>query len=189
MAEVSVIQPDSPPLLAVEEGNPRRRFFRDVYRAVLGAGFALLGLAGGVWTLGIARFLVPNVVTEPPQRVKVGYPGDYPRGKVETRFKEQYGLWIVHGPYQGQDQIYALRTVCTHLGCITIWQESERRFKCPCHGSGFSAQGINLEGPAPRPLERFAIRLAEDGQLEVDRSRLFQEELGQWRDPDCYVTV
>ena len=85
--------------------------------------------------------------------------------------------------------IYALRTVCTHLGCITLWSAAERKFKCPCHGSGFRADGMNFEGPASRPLERYAIRVADDGQLEIDRSRVFHEELGQWNDPDSYVVV
>ena len=52
-----------------------------------------------------------------------------------------------------------------------IWLDAEQKFKCPCHGSGFYKDGINFEGPAPRPLERYAIRVAEDGQLEVDKSR------------------
>ena len=69
------------------------------------------------------------------------------------------------------------------------WQESQRVFKCPCHGSGFHPNGINFEGPAPRPLERYAIRIAEDGQLEVDTSVMFQEELGQWNNPASYVTA
>ena len=43
--------------------------------------------------------------------------------------------------------------------------------------------------PAPRPLERYAIRVSDDGQLEIDKSKAFQEELGQWADPDSYVTV
>lgn len=163
--------------------KPRRGFFRLVF----GAGMTLLTGAGALWTAGTARFLMPNVVTEPSQRFKVGYPVDYPPGHVETRFKEEYGVWVVHGEYRGRQQIYALRTVCTHLGCITIWQESEGKFKCPCHGSGFYTDGINFEGPAPRPLERYAIRVAEDGQLEIDRSRIFQEELGQWRDPDSFA--
>jgi len=50
-------------------------------------------------------------------------------------------------------------------------------------------EGLNLEGPAPRPLERCAIRLADDGQLEVDTSVIFQQELGQWDDPASYVAV
>ncbi|MDD4268525.1 MAG: ubiquinol-cytochrome c reductase iron-sulfur subunit [Pirellulaceae bacterium] len=169
--------------------TPRRGFFCTAGRIALGGGFALLGFAGCLWTLGIGRFLFPNVVNQPPNRFRVGRPGDYPRGKVETRYKEEYGVWVVHGEYRGTPQIYALRTVCTHLGCITIWQEAERKFKCPCHGSGFRADGLNCEGPAPRPLERLAIRIADDGQLEVDRSRVFQEELGQWQDPESYVSV
>jgi cytochrome b6-f complex iron-sulfur subunit len=131
---------------------------------------------------------MPNAVAEPPQRFKAGFPAHYPAGYVETKYQPQ-GIWVVHGVYRGQGQIYALRTVCTHLGCITRWQESEQRFKCPCHGSGFHRDGINFEGPAPRPLERCAIRIAEDGQLEIDRGRTFREELGQWRDPASYVTI
>jgi cytochrome b6-f complex iron-sulfur subunit len=77
--------------------------------------------------------------------------------------------------------------VCTHLGCTPNWLEGEQKFKCPCHGSGFYKDGINFEGPAPRPLERFAIRVSDDGQLEVDRSRKFQQELGQWEDPLSFV--
>ena len=108
-------------------------------------------------------------------------------GRVETRYGEKYGVWVVNGTYQGRQQLYALRTVCTHLGCITTWQENERKFKCPCHGSGFHRDGMNFEGPASRPLERYAISIADDGQLEVDRSRVFHQELGQWDDPACYV--
>lgn len=156
---------------------------------LMGIGLTGLGLTGALWSLATGRFLFPNTLAEPPHKFRVGFPRDYPPGHVETRFKERYGVWIVHGRYRGHPQIYALRTVCTHLGCITLWEESERRFKCPCHGSGFSAEGINFEGPAPRPLERHAIRIADDGQLEVDNSVTFQEELAQWNDPASYVVV
>jgi cytochrome b6-f complex iron-sulfur subunit len=180
----SLAQTDSPAV------DPRRRgILRAMFGSCLGAGFTALGAAAGLWAAGTARFLMPNVTTEPPNRFKVGFPSDYPAGRVETRYKETYGVWVVHGVYQGRAQIYALRTTCTHLGCITIWQESEEKFKCPCHGSGFYRDGLNFEGPAPRPLERCAIRIADDGQLEVDRSRVFQQELGQWDDAACYVPV
>ena len=53
----------------------------------------------------------------------------------------------------------------------------------------FMEDGINFEGPAPRPLERFAIRVADDGQLEVDKSRKFKEEMGQWSDTASFVQV
>ena len=46
-----------------------------------------------------------------------------------------------------------------------------------------------LETRLPVRLERFAIRLADDGQLEVDKSRKFKEELGQWKDAASFVPV
>jgi cytochrome b6-f complex iron-sulfur subunit len=170
---------------AVDAG--RRGILRAMFGSAMGIGFTALGAVGSLWAAATARFFMPNVVTEPGERFKVGYPDDYPAGRVETKYRERFGVWVVHGAYQGRQQLYALRTVCTHLGCITTWQESQGKFKCPCHGSGFYRDGMNFEGPAPRPLERYAIRVADDGQLEVDRSRVFHQELGQWDDPECFV--
>ena len=167
----------------------RRGVLRAIFGSTMGLGFAALGAAGALWSAGTARFMLPNIRTEPPDRFKVGFPGDYPPGHTETKFKDQYGVWVCNGVYDRRQEIYALRTVCTHLGCITMWLEAEQKFKCPCHGSGFYRDGVNFEGPAPRPLERYAIRIADDGQLEVDRGRIFQQELGQWNDPACYVEV
>jgi cytochrome b6-f complex iron-sulfur subunit len=48
---------------------------------------------------------------------------------------------------------------------------------------------MNFEGPAPRPLERYRVTLAEDGQVLVDKSRKFQWEKGQWSDPDAFLQV
>ena len=120
---------------------------------------------------------------------KASRPDTFAPGAVETKFVAQYGVWVVKGEYNGQPQIYALRTVCTHLGCTPNWLEAEQKFKCPCHGSGFYKDGINFEGPAPRPLERYAIHLADDGQLEIDKSKIFQEEIGGWSDPASFVPV
>jgi cytochrome b6-f complex iron-sulfur subunit len=155
----------------------------------LAMGFASLAVTLGLWTLALARFMFPNILREPPSRFKVGFPGDLAPGQVETRFQAQFAVWVVRGEYNGQPQIYALKSVCTHLGCTPNWLDGEQKFKCPCHGSGFYKDGINFEGPAPRPLERYAIRLADDGQLEIDKSRTFQEELGQWQDPASFVSV
>jgi cytochrome b6-f complex iron-sulfur subunit len=98
-------------------------------------------------------------------------------------------VWVVNSEFDGIQQIVAIKSVCTHLGCTPNWLEAEQKFKCPCHGSGFYKDGINFEGPAPRPLERYAIRLAGDGQLEVDKAKTFQEQLGQWSDSASFVTV
>ena len=154
--------------------------------------FPFLAIAWGVFTgamaLGltaVGRFLFPNVLTEPPSTFKAGFPADFAIGVVDTRFKERYQVWIV----RDEEKIYALSTICTHLGCTPNWLEAEGKFKCPCHGSGFYATGINFEGPAPRPLERVGVSLAEDGQLLIDKARLFKFEAGQWEDSASFLPL
>lgn len=171
----------------------RRGFFRRIvaffFGSLLATGMTTLTLTSLAWLLGVVRFMFPNVLIEPPTRFRAGFPEDLSDGQVDGRFKTDFGVWIVRHEYDGRRQIYALRAVCTHLGCTPNWLEAEQKFKCPCHGSGFYKDGVNFEGPAPRPLERHAIQLAADGQLEIDTSRKFQEELGQWQDPACFVEV
>jgi cytochrome b6-f complex iron-sulfur subunit len=52
-------------------------------------------------------------------------------------------------------EIYALSLVCTHLGCTVAVTPKE--LVCPCHGSVFDRQGNVVEGPADRPLIRYAV--------------------------------
>lgn len=151
--------------------------------------WTVLAAIGGVWSLAIARFMMPNTVLELPSRFKIGPPSDYPYGKVSEKFKPSRGVYIVNTEFDGAPAIYALSSVCTHLGCTPSWLEAEQKFKCPCHGSGFYITGVNFEGPAPRPLERVGLSLSPDGQLEVDKSVKFQDELGQWQDPKSFVRI
>ncbi|MEQ8785878.1 MAG: Rieske (2Fe-2S) protein [Pirellulaceae bacterium] len=182
------------PAAPTSDGDASRRgFFAALFGAALGSslavGFSSLAVTNLLWGLGLARFMFPNILTEPPTSFKVGFPDEYAPGQVQTKFKAQFGVWIVRYEYDGNPEIYALQSVCTHLGCTPNWLEGEQKFKCPCHGSGFYKDGINFEGPAPRPLERFAIRVADDGQLEVDKSRRFFQEKGEWTDPSSFVPV
>ncbi len=174
---------------AADDEADRRGFLSMALGSFMALGFTSLSVTGGLFSLGLARFMFPNVLAEPPSRFKVGFKDGFPVGKVETKYVAQFGVWVVNSDIGGQQQIYALKTVCTHLGCTPNWLEAEQKFKCPCHGSGFYKDGVNFEGPAPRPLERYAIKIADDGQLEVDKSRAFQEELGQWNDPSSFVPV
>ena len=157
-----------------------------------------LGLAWGSFTAATAgclaatgRFMFPNVLNEPPQQFTVGFPADYGEG-VDERWKDRFGVWIVRTPFDIVHEgpgFYVLLVTCTHLGCTPNYLSAEAKFKCPCHGSGFRETGVNFEGPAPRPLERARIVLAEDGQILVDKSRKYQQELGQWLDPESFLTV
>jgi cytochrome b6-f complex iron-sulfur subunit len=170
-----------------EQAAERRAFLFGM--SALAIGFTALSATAAAWTLGSVRFMFPNILREPPSRFSVGTPDKFPPGQVEERFKAQFGVWIVNAEYNGQQEIFALKSVCTHLGCTPNWLEAEQKFKCPCHGSGFYKDGINFEGPAPRPLERYAIGIASDGTIEVDKSRTFQQEMGAWDDPSCFLPV
>jgi cytochrome b6-f complex iron-sulfur subunit len=151
------------------------------------AAFSASMLAAATAT---GRFMFPNVLFEPPPTFKAGLPEELQKGIVDERFKP-LGVWLVkdNDVVTGALGIYALSTVCTHLGCTPNWLDGEQKFKCPCHGSGYYKNGINFEGPTPRPLERFAIELAEDGQIRVDKSRKFQYEKGEWINPQSFLKV
>ncbi len=154
----------------------------------IAAGWTSFTLGMAAFTAMLGRFMFPNVLAEPPSTVKVGVPSDFAREDVSERYKAEWGFWIVRTEkYNGQDIIFALQSICTHLGCPPNWLAGEQKFKCPCHGSGFYISGINFEGPAPRPLERFKVAMADDGQILVDKSQKFQEELAQWSDPDSFL--
>lgn len=176
-----------------KEELPRRSFAGAMFEALCTPyyfAWTALSAIGAVWGLGMARFMMPNTVLELPSKFKVGSAGDFPLGTVSEKYKASRGVWIVHtDSYDGQNVIYALSSVCTHLGCTPSWLDAEQKYKCPCHGSGFYLNGINFEGPAPRPLERVGLSVGPDGMLEVDKSLKFQEELGQWTDAKSYVKV
>jgi cytochrome b6-f complex iron-sulfur subunit len=85
--------------------------------------------------------------------------------------------------------LVALSNICTHLGCVPNWLPTELKFKCPCHGSGFYMNGVNFEGPAPRPLERFRITLNPEGEIIVDKTKIFRQEKGEWNNPNSFISV
>jgi cytochrome b6-f complex iron-sulfur subunit len=161
----------------------RRGWMALAWGAFTAASVAALAATG--------RAMFPNVLNEPAQQFRAGFPIEYGIG-VDERWKDQFGVWIVRTNddlAQHAAGLYALIAVCTHLGCTPNFLSAEGKFKCPCHGSGFRVTGINFEGPAPRPLERAGISLADDGQILIDKARRFQFELGQWRDPASFLPI
>ena len=147
-------------------------------------GWGAFASAGGIGTLGVVRFLFPNVNFEAPQEFQTAPKSTFGAEAVDESWKETHAVWMVNTG----GQLIALSTVCTHLGCTPNWLTGEKKFKCPCHGSGYYINGVNFEGPTPRPLERF--RVYEDpitGKVVVDKNVKCQVEQGTCATPNFYL--
>jgi cytochrome b6-f complex iron-sulfur subunit len=155
------------------------------FLSTLGIAWTSFAAACGAGALATTRFMFPNVLFEPPQTFKAGLPEEFLPGTVDNRFKESYGVFVI----RDDNSIYALKAICTHLGCTPNWLEAEDKFKCPCHGSGFYRTGINFEGPAPRPLERYRLVVMDSGQILIDKTKFFAYEKGEWSNPESFLTV
>jgi cytochrome b6-f complex iron-sulfur subunit len=156
--------------------NVRRRKFMYL------GGWGLMGLFVAAVLGSTMRFFFPRTLFEPPTKYMIGYFSEYAQG-VSERFKKQHRIWIV----REMDKLYVIKAQCTHLGCTPNWLAAEGKFKCPCHGSGFTPDGINIEGPAPRPLERLKVALTEDGQIMVDESVKFRGERREWNKQGAFI--
>ncbi|MEZ6112838.1 MAG: hypothetical protein R3C99_17775 [Pirellulaceae bacterium] len=148
------------PAAAATVGDSRRGFFATsaalVFGSSLAIGFSSLAVTNLLWVLGLARFHVSEHLDRAPNEIQSRLSDDFGPGQVEEKYKAQFGVWIVRYEYEGA-QIYALKAVQarTLVARRTEWKAN--RNSCPCHGSGFYKDGVNFEGPAPRPLERYAI--------------------------------
>ncbi len=138
----------------VQVGAPSRREF--LYY-IWGASLALvLGEA----TAGLIWFALPRF-KEGTFGGVFSFPPDQIPGEQKAPVHDSDGRFWVSHPTAG---LVILYEVCTHLGCIPKWSESNFRFECPCHGSKYQLDGHYIEGPAPRSLDRFFTTLTfEDG--------------------------
>jgi cytochrome b6-f complex iron-sulfur subunit len=146
----------------------------DINRARRRLSWAIVAAFLTAWLLAFFRFFLPRTLFEPATSFKIGYPSDFGLG-VDTKFQQKFRIWVDRTP----DRIFVIYARCTHLGCTPDWKPAENKFKCPCHGSGYDSEGINFEGPAPRPMDRARVQVAPDGQILVDVSKLYQWPKGQ----------
>jgi len=150
----------------------RRRMLRWIW-----GGLGLAAIGELLW-IGLA-FLVPRrrSAAGQDQVFVAGAAGDFEPGSVTAfpagRF---YLVRLDDGGF------LALDRTCTHLGCTVPWQSEQHRFTCPCHASTFDITGQVIGPPAPRPLDRYAVRI-ENGIVKVDlrnpirRSRFDRSEV------------
>lgn len=191
----------STPTAAVAKGVPKAAATKPAAGAVVSASnvdtpvnktrrrIVWAAVAGFLATsfLMFLRFFLPRTIFEPSNVFRVGLPGDYGLG-VDTKWQQQYRIWVV----KTSDRIFVINAVCTHLGCTPDWKASENKFKCPCHGSGYDSEGINFEGPAPRPMDRAHVELDAEGFIVVNKDRLYtwpKGEVSQFDKEETYIPL
>lgn len=85
---------------------------------------------------------------------------------------EKSTAWVVKFP---NNNVVAYSPQCTHLGCAYHWDQRKTQFICPCHNSVFSVDGKVQDGPAPRALDRFEVKIEGTklllGRVQVSSSQ------------------
>lgn len=69
-------------------------------------------------------------------------------GGVIVRGEKKIAAWR-----DESGELHAVSATCTHKGCTVTWNNAERTWDCPCHGSIFAADGSVIHGPARKPLQ------------------------------------
>ena len=138
--------------------------------------------AGLLAVAGIAATVVslwPRSKTGPfGRKMTAGKLEDFLPASV-TYFPD-YRFYLVRLPMKGGGTgLLALYRRCTHLGCVVPWVPedpsedglaTQGRFHCPCHGSIYNRYGEVVSGPAPRPLDIFAVTVT-GGEVVVDTGK------------------
>lgn len=150
--------------MAAEPTNERRGFLVGSILGMMGAITAALGFPALGYLFVPPRERKSNSWIEAADITKLGL--NEPQQVVFERVRrdgwktvtEKSVAWVVK---TDEEKVVAFSPVCTHLGCAVSWNAGGKTFACPCHTSSFSPEGKVLEGPAPRPLDRFDVRVAE----------------------------
>ncbi|UCD80237.1 MAG: ubiquinol-cytochrome c reductase iron-sulfur subunit [Desulfobacterales bacterium] len=150
---------------AAEHARDRRRF-------LLKLSWTGFGLFLTTFLAAVLKFFWPRVSNRPARSVQVGYPDDYQPGQVTYH---RGGKFFIARDDKG---FFSLSARCTHLSCMVVWNRDHQMFLCPCHGGKYDAEGRNVEGPPPRPLELLALRLDDNGFLVVDQDNVIKRGKG-----------
>ncbi len=140
----------------------RRAFFIGAVYAMWGVIATALGLPAIVYLFFPPRAKKSNDWVDAGDigKLAVNSPVEmvFRRNRVDgwKVISEKSTAWVVKNP---DNSVTAFGPQCTHLGCAYHWEDGKNEFLCPCHSSLFSIDGKVVSGPAPRPLDRYDIKV------------------------------
>lgn len=151
-------------VVAQYDSSPRT-MRRDFLRwTVAGASTFFLAEA----SVGFVAFFWPQKIGAFGSEVKVP-PAQIPAVGAAPIVNRDGKFWLINN----EDGMLALYWKCVHLGCTVPWNEAEKQFHCPCHGSIYNRFGVRTAGPAPRPLDIMTVK-ASGGSVTVDTGKITQ---------------
>ena len=136
---------------------PRRDFLGLAALSAMGTA-VLFALAG------MLRLPKAAVLPSPSKKFRVTLPENLAEGQPFVPPGRSVAL------YRDAGGIFAISTVCTHLGCIV--KTGPEGFDCPCHGSRFAPDGKVIRGPAPKALPWLEVRHAGGNQFIIDEGKM-----------------
>jgi len=147
------------------EKKPSRLAPEPVYRRDF-LGLAALWSAGAAMLfalVGLLRLPKAAVLPAPSKRFRVSLPESLAQGEPFVPPGRSVAL------FRDAGGVYAVSTVCTHLGCVV--RTSSEGFHCPCHGSEFAPDGTVVKGPAPKALAWLGVAQTGEGVYVVDEGK------------------
>lgn len=155
------------------EDLSRRRFYLGAIYGLM----ALMGMALGVPS-AVYLFFPPKSRKEEQfveatdlAKLETGVPEEviFRRNRVDgwKVSSQKTSAWVVK---KSDKEVIAFAPSCTHLGCAFRYEERKKTFLCPCHTSNFDLDGKVLDGPAPRPLDRYDVKI-EGNKLMLGQIR------------------
>lgn len=113
--------------------------------------------------LGSMRLPKAAVLPSASKKYRVRFPASLGSGHAFVPSGRSVAL------YRDDNRVYAISTICTHLGCIV--KPVDDGFDCPCHGSKFARDGAVLKGPAPAPLPWYELKHLGGDDFLVDEGK------------------
>jgi len=135
--------------------------------------YAWIGAAAvviGELIVGTFAFLWPRKTQGKGEKLFIaGKVNDFKVGEVVYFRKEKTFILRLEGGFM------AFSAICPHLSCMVNWNETLKKFECPCHGAKFDRNGEVLEGPPPRPLDLYKLLIVEE-KLVIDTAGLIERK-------------
>lgn len=139
----------------LEAEPPRRR----ALELIIGGALVALAVGTAIPVVGYVR-TPERRGSHGGTRVLAGDLPDLPPGSAMKVALEDRPVLVLNVG----GEVKAFSAICTHLGCIVLWDEAGQFIHCPCHDGRFDTNGQVISGPPPAPLPPIPVAV-EDGRI------------------------